>query len=302
MQNRKSSGIGRRARITGSVIESLEQRQLLATFVVTSNSDLPVPLMTTLRQAIVSANLDPGPDTITFNVSGPPTIQLLAPLPAVTGPTTIDGSTQPGYAGSPIVFIDGSTIVPFMTSINGLHFTGGASTVNALAISGFSNGNSTAIRLSGTGSDLVENSYIGSDPTGTPPGTVRNFDGIVVESDNDTISGNLISNNFDIAVPIFGDGSVITGNLIGTDASGTTAYPNGDAIVVEDASNTQIGGTTAAARNVISGNTNDGIRFEGAGSSRAITSARHPTAKQSLPTVDEMSRYKRPAHRKRPTS
>jgi parallel beta-helix repeat protein len=270
MQNRKSSQIVKCAAFPRSLVETLEPRQLLATLVVTSNSDLPAPLMTTLRQAIASANLNPGADTITFNIPGAPTIHLLTPLPDVTGPTTIDGSTQPGYAGSPVVFVDGSTIVPLMTSINGLHLTGGASTVNALAISGFDSGNSTAIRLSGSGSHHVQNSYIGAHPTGTPPGTARNFDGITVDSNNNVITGNLISNNFDIAVPIFGDGTVITGNLVGTDATGTAAFPNGDAIVVEAASNTRIGGTSAAERNVISGNTNDAIRFEGAGNGNVV--------------------------------
>src|SRR6185437_11008983 len=95
--------------------------------------------------------------------------------------------------------------------------------------------------------------------------------GIVVESDGNVITGNLISNNFDTAMPVFGDGTVITGNRIGTDASGTVAYPNGDGILIEAASNTRIGGTSSADRNLISGNTSDAIRFEGAGSGNVVS-------------------------------
>jgi hypothetical protein len=264
---RKNYSQGNSARI----IEQLENRRLLATFVVTSNAD-PIALMaTTLRQAIMSANLNPGPDTITFNIPGTPTIAPLTPLPAIAGPTTIDGTTQPGYAGTPLVFIDGTATIPVLVAKDGLVFTGGASTVKALAIAGFDSGGSAGIRLQGSGGHVIQNSYIGTAPSGDSASLqAPNFDGISVESAGNTITGNLIANNFDIAVPISADGTTISGNRIGTDASGAAAYPNGDAIVSTGASNTQIGGTTTAARNIISGNTNDAIRFTGAGSGNVV--------------------------------
>jgi hypothetical protein len=51
-----------------------------------------------LRQAILDANANPGPDTITFNIpgTGPHTINLLSALPEISGPTTLDATTQPG--------------------------------------------------------------------------------------------------------------------------------------------------------------------------------------------------------------
>jgi len=252
-------------------LEQLEERRLLATFVVTSNGDVPVIMGLTLRQAITAANLNPGADTIAFNIAGAPTIHPLTPLPAVTGSTTIDGTTQPGYAGTPIVFIDGTGTLPLLAAKDGLAFTGGSSVVKALDISGFNIGGSAGIRLAGAGSHQILNSYVGPDPTGTAPGTAPNFDGIVVESDGNVLRGNLISNNFDIAVLISGDATTITGNRIGTDAAGTAAFPNGDAILVQGASNTSIGGTTAADRNIISGNTSDGVRFEDAGSGNVVS-------------------------------
>src|SRR5205823_3622281 len=51
------------------------------------------------------------------------------------------------------------------------------------------------------------------------------------------------------------DGNVIQGNFVGTDATGTAALGNlSNGISLSDVPNTIIGGTTAADRNVISGN------------------------------------------------
>jgi len=57
-----------------------------------------------------------------------------------------------------------------------------------------------------------------------------------------------------------GTGTLIQGNRIGTTPDGTAALGNLEGIVVWiDASDTTIGGTTPAARNVVSGNQRDGI-------------------------------------------
>ena len=63
--------------------------------------------------------------------------------------------------------------------------------------------------------------------------------------------------------------NVVQGNFIGTDATGTTAISNGVGVKVVSAfgaptSHNTIGGTTAAARNIISGNTSQGIYIAGA--------------------------------------
>ena len=61
------------------------------------------------------------------------------------------------------------------------------------------------------------------------------------------------------------NGTVIQGNLIGTDPSGTAARANGQngVYIWAGSQNTVVGGTSTAARNVISGNTNDGIDLNG---------------------------------------
>ncbi|HEX2832628.1 MAG TPA: Calx-beta domain-containing protein [Thermoanaerobaculia bacterium] len=61
----------------------------------------------TLREAINAANGAAG-GTIAFGIgSGPVTIALASALPDLTTPIVIDGTTQPGYAGSPLVKING---------------------------------------------------------------------------------------------------------------------------------------------------------------------------------------------------
>ena len=56
-------------------------------------------------------------------------------------------------------------------------------------------------------------------------------------------------------------GSIIEGNYIGTDVSGTTALGNSSGVHVQDTQGVLIGGTTAAARNLVAGNSNYGVWF-----------------------------------------
>src|SRR5262249_31082534 len=72
-------------------------------------------------------------------------------------------------------------------------------------------------------------------------------------------------------VEITGPGArnnLVAGNFIGTNASGTVSLGNTIGVLVDQgASGNLIGGTTAAARNVISGNTGDGVRISASGTS-----------------------------------
>src|SRR4051812_16439904 len=63
----------------------------------------------TLREAINAANANSGGDFIDFGIGigGSSTIQLSSQLPDITGTTTIDGTTQTGFAGSPLIQVDG---------------------------------------------------------------------------------------------------------------------------------------------------------------------------------------------------
>src|SRR5204863_487373 len=76
-----------------------------------------------------------------------------------------------------------------------------------------------------------------------------------------TRARNVISDNRGAGIEISGlsTNTTVQGNFIGTDAAGNTPLGNGIGVFLNDAVDNTIGGMTAAARNVISGNRNVGI-------------------------------------------
>ena len=227
-----------------------------ATITVTNTNDSGAG---SLRDAIEASNASVGVlDTIAFNIagSGVHTISAATSLPAITDPVTIDGTTQPGYAGSPLIEITAGTPLG-----EGLRVTAGASTIRALVVNSFSE----QISLVTNGGNKIEGCYLGTDPTGTID--LSNGYGVYIQSSNgNTIGGtaagarNLLSGNNGDGIRITtGDANVVQGNLMGTTADGTGALGNGTGITIVLATNTLIGGATADARNVISGNSGDGI-------------------------------------------
>ncbi|MEM7783987.1 MAG: Ig-like domain-containing protein [Planctomycetota bacterium] len=83
--------------------------------------------------------------------------------------------------------------------------------------------------------------------------------GITIQGDLSVIRGFAIGNFDEAAVLIAsGENNQIAGNYLGTDATGNTAAANRRGVVIESGNNT-IGGTSLSDRNVISGNTGDGV-------------------------------------------
>ena len=214
-----------------------------------------------LRDAIAFANARPGLDTIVFAVgSGPVTIRLSSPLPPITDPVVLDGTKQPGWAGSPIVELDGSGAGD---EAAGIQIKAGSSTVQGLALDRFRSSSLAAIVLLEKGGNLVQGNFVGTDLTGeTAPGNRET--GILVRCDRNRIggtvraAGNLVSGNTGGGIRIQGSGNEVLGNLVGTDASGTRALPNGADGIVASGGNT-IGGSAPGARNLVSGNVGVGI-------------------------------------------
>src|SRR6185295_985574 len=93
--------------------------------------------------------------------SGVRTITPLSALPTITDPVVIDGSTQPGFAGVPIIELNGTSAG---SGVNGLLITAGNSTVRGLVINRFNN---IAISLSGAGGNTIRGNYIGTAANGT---------------------------------------------------------------------------------------------------------------------------------------
>ena len=63
-----------------------------------------------LRQAILDSDAATGgTNKIDFAIpgTGVRTIALTSPLPPITTPTLIDGSSQPGFAGTPLIALGG---------------------------------------------------------------------------------------------------------------------------------------------------------------------------------------------------
>jgi hypothetical protein len=237
------------------------------TYTVTSTGDSGPG---TLRQAILDANANPGADTIEFNIvgSGVHTIAPASALPAITGPVTINGYSQPGALAN--------------TNPTGL----GLNAVLQIEIDGTSAGSSSCVKVKADdvnirglvvnrctsyaidANDLgtthqnfvVEGCYLGTSADGTQA-LAPFFSGVdLEEQQNARIGGttpaarNLISglNGGDHIVISNTTGTLVAGNLIGTDVTGLrkiTTTNGGIALVT--GTNNVIGGTTAAARNVI---------------------------------------------------
>jgi uncharacterized repeat protein (TIGR01451 family) len=115
---------------------------------------------------------------------------------------------------------------------------------------------------------LIEGNYFGTDATGKVAlgGGGVCTSGIGLMFGGTTAgAGNLISGAGGIAFvyccnnPSTPDSNTAQGNLIGTDVTGTAAVGNAVGAEITMGTNNLIGGTTPAARNIISGNMEDGV-------------------------------------------
>jgi hypothetical protein len=235
-----------------------------------------------LRQAILDANATDGASVIDFDISGTgvKTIRPSSALPTVTEQVTIDGYTQTDASPNTKAVGDDAALKIQLDGTNapgsGLDIEASNSVVKGLVINRFS---FFGIDVSeATVGDRVEGNFIGTDPTGTldlgnglagvsiAPGSAGSPSQAVVGGTTPA-ARNLISANGNEGVFMSGsrggtlaDSNRIQGNYIGTDRSGTKDLGNDfGGIFLDNASGTTLGGTTAASRNVISGNSDDGV-------------------------------------------
>jgi hypothetical protein len=145
---------------------------------------------------------------------------------------------------------------------------GGTATGAGNVISG--NASDGVLIATGAGTGVVlQGNLIGTNATGSAA-LGNGANGVNVQSAGNTIggtaagAGNTISANgadgILLAVGAGGGGAnVVQGNFIGTNSTGAAALGNkGQGVDVQSANNA-IGGTTAGARNIISGNSNNGV-------------------------------------------
>ncbi len=252
------------------MVQVLEPRRLLSAVTNTNDSGAG-----SFRQAILDSNTTGGVDTISFAIpgAGVHTISLLSQLPDLTDAVIIDGTTQ-GVSATPLIELDGTSAG---AGVNGLVITGGGSTVKGLAINRFT---ASGIRIQALGGNTIQGNFIGTNAAGNAD-LGNGLHGVYnVNTPGNLIGGttaaarNVISGNDQHGVVIQGgisSSNVVQGNYIGTNAAGTTALGNtlGGILVQHSQANT-IGGTTAAERNIVSGNGANGVYLLGSGTSSTL--------------------------------
>ncbi|MBX7141344.1 MAG: T9SS type A sorting domain-containing protein [Chitinophagales bacterium] len=240
----------------------------------------------TLRYCISQANQSAGPHVINFSVAGTISITNNSALPSLNQSITIDASTAPGYAGTPVVILDGSN----SNSGNGINIAAANCAIYGLQISGFAyNGISVSgnnqdyfrIGAAGKGNVIISNGYRGIQIDAADNGMIaynhigveasgdvcagNGYDGIDFSNtaNNDSIYFNHISCNEYNGIQVGGcDGIVIKGNVIGP-LSNSCAGNLYRGIDLEDgADNCIVGGSSPAEFNKIAGNLYWGIEVK----------------------------------------
>jgi uncharacterized repeat protein (TIGR01451 family) len=230
-----------------------------------------------LRDAISSANANPGADTINFNIpgTGTKTIKPLSSLPLISGTLTIDGTTQSPGSSVPPIELDGSLALP---GTKGLSVSAANCVIRGLVINSF-DGN--GVEMTSSSNTHVEGNFLGTNASGTG-GKANSEAGVALISGNDNVVGgttasarNVVSGNSSHGVVILGSatGNKVQSNYIGTDKTGAVSIGNGGdgiSLVSGNASvtNSMIGSPTAG--NVISGNAGFGVQFFGIGTGNLI--------------------------------
>jgi CSLREA domain-containing protein len=207
-----------------------------------------------LRDAIALADLSDARDTIDFGVAGVIGVEP-EPLPPIDEPVLIDGTTAPGYAGTPRVLIDGrNAFTEGETEGLVVDPDGGGSVIKGVALGGFGYG----IYLNGTAGSQLCSSWVGVGLDGTTPLP----DGIGVETGSGS-SGNQIGGGCGVeggdvivagrewGVRDFGQETTIAAGRIGIGAAGEplpngTNLDGGGGIDESESSDALIAGNTIA--------------------------------------------------------
>ena len=244
-----------------------------ATFTVINTNDSGAG---SLRQAIVDANARIGSDWIAFAIPGsaPFTIAPYSALPQITDPVVLDGATQPGFEGRPVVQLSGALAG---ARANGLLVLAPNCRISGLCVVSFA---LDGIQLQGGGGCVIQGNYLGVNASGqTAKG--NGLGGLTIsDASANWIGGtnaaarNIISGNAYSGVFVMGFTSTdnrILGNYIGLNAAGSAPVPNlQGGISVIDSYNNWIGGRGPGEGNVVSGNTQNGLAMWGAATGNVI--------------------------------
>jgi len=245
------------------------------TNVVTATADVGPG---SLRAAIYYATDHPG-SVVRFNIptsdsgysNGVFNIHLTGHLPPlVANGMVIDGSTQPGFAGKPLIVVDGSQIILQTFTSDTVLIYSSSNQVKNISFTGFDWNGITLIYADAT-NNTIAGCWLGVDATGTNAAP-NAYQGILIASGasgnliggTNALSRNVLSGNSQYGIFITDSntiGNIVLGDYIGTGASGSNTLANGLSGVFagNGATGTIIGGTNALARNVLSGNSQYGV-------------------------------------------
>ena len=152
-------------------------------------------------------------------------------------------------------------------AVSAINVTIGGSTAAARNL--FSgNGNDGLVIESGSTGVVVRGNYFGLDASGTVDlgnagtGLSDAGTGTIIGGTN-AGEGNVSSGNSYYGIGLGGQDTSVLGNRVGTNAAGTAAVGNGIGGIAVSGINVTIGGTTAAARNLISGNVGGAMGITG---------------------------------------
>jgi len=182
--------------------------------------------------------------------------------------TDLLGAADLGNGDNGISVVDAAT-----------NMIGGTSASERNVISG-NNLNGILITGNDASGNMIQGNYIGTDKSGSLA-LGNTLKGVQVDDAPDTLiggttagAGNLISGNLEDGVYLVNSGAtgnLVQGNFVGTNAAGTGDLGNKLAgVTLDKAPNNTIGGTTAAARNLISGNDDVGVCIINAGATENL--------------------------------
>jgi parallel beta-helix repeat protein len=211
-----------------------------------------------LWEAVITANMHPGPDRITFNLpgDGPHIINFASTEhPGLTFPwvdlwddeTEIDATTQPGWP----VYLDGMGETGWAMVVHSSH-----NTIRGLGFLGFTE--SGLDILEGSENNFIDRVVVGDYLAGGfIEGPIGNNIGIRVRGDNNTLRGVYAANN-SMGIYVEGSNQHIEDSLIGFISGSSARMANGEGIWVK-------GSETTIERNTIIGNYDEGIMVESDG-------------------------------------
>lgn len=190
---------------------------------------------------------------------------------------TVSNQVQGNFIGTDLTgTLSVSNVADGVTIGNGSgNLIGGTAAAARNVISG-NGGRAVLVSLGSAHDNRVEGNYLGTDVTGTSR-VANAFSGVEIQNASTNYiggatagAGNLISGNTASGVYINGASAVanvIAGNYIGVSVSGSQGLGNGShgVFLASGAKGNLVGGNTTAARNLISGNGQNGIYLADAG-------------------------------------